>query len=131
MFFYWVPVLLQRYITFTTRINFILHNKPPGYIKQIQLYGGGCFLRGVSYTGALYGSTLIFLVSARCFVRLTKKNYNCATPCCINFLEKFMQNQNINVQTNATFSIYWHLLVTAKSTKWYNTARYKKRTINP
>jgi len=129
--FYWVPVLLQRYITFTTRINFILHNKPPGYIKQIQLYGGGCFLRGVSYTGALYGSTLIFLVSARCFVRLTKKNYNCATPCCINFLEKFMQNQNINVQTNATFSIYWHLLVTAKSTKWYNTARYKKRTINP
>ena len=32
------------HITFTTRINCILHNKPPGYIKQIQLYGGGYFL---------------------------------------------------------------------------------------
>ena len=93
--FFCTPRLCRRSVTSSTCTSFIW---------------GGIILQQVVLFATLCIQTLVFLVSARSFVRLTKENYNCATGCCINFLEKFMQ-------TFATIFIYWLFLVTKLGSK--------------
>jgi hypothetical protein len=82
------PVQNYHRITPNTHTNSILHNKPPGFIIQIQLYGGGTKYKS-PYSGALLDHTLVFWVSARSFGRPTQENYN--------YLHEFFQFFHSNI----------------------------------
>lgn len=97
--FFCTPRLCRRSVTPNTHTNFVLRYIGGGVFFAT----GSAFYYFVHTNSSFFGLNPVFreTILKKTSIRQSE-NYNCATGCCIKFLEKFMQIQTTNGQTKDT-----------------------------